>query len=173
MFYTLQYDPVNNMTLDPVYSSVALPLSLDLGGEVAEHAGYIGCDVAVSKHVDVSRTHLQLRGHHRPDARERTQVCHRRQLLERHSRRSGVCVIVISRITVSGLAKNKMSLLFMLNVYQLKDTHALVATEQPNMLGRLQESNTFLEEIQQGLNSYLESKRLFFPRYDYTFTSNS
>ncbi len=61
----------------------------------------------------------------------------------------------------------------MLNVYQLKDTHALVATEQPNMLGRLQESNTFLEEIQQGLNSYLESKRLFFPRYDYTFTSNS
>ncbi len=106
----------NNMTLDPVYSSVALPLSLDLGGEVAEHAGYIGCDVAVSKHVDVSRTHLQLRGHHRPDARERTQVCHRRQLLERHSRRSGVCVIVISRITVSGLAKNKMSLLFMLNV---------------------------------------------------------
>ncbi len=94
LFYTLQYDPVNNMSilndnnmpLDPVYSSVALPLSLDLGGEVAEHAGYIGCDVAVSKHVDVSRTHLQLRGHHRPDARERTQVCHRRQLLERHSR---------------------------------------------------------------------------------------
>lgn len=47
---------------------------------------------------------------------------------------------------------------------QLKDTHVLVATEQPNMLGRLQESNTFLEEIQQGLNSYLETKRLFFPR---------
>ncbi|XP_056119629.1 dynein axonemal heavy chain 3 [Rhinichthys klamathensis goyatoka] len=47
----------------------------------------------------------------------------------------------------------------------LKDTHVLVATEQPNMLGRLQESNTFLEEIQQGLNSYLETKRLFFPRF--------
>ncbi|XP_050953838.1 dynein axonemal heavy chain 3 [Labeo rohita] len=47
----------------------------------------------------------------------------------------------------------------------LKDTRALVATEQPNMLGRLQESNTFLEEIQQGLNSYLETKRLFFPRF--------
>ncbi|XP_077075428.1 dynein axonemal heavy chain 3 isoform X1 [Siphateles boraxobius] len=47
----------------------------------------------------------------------------------------------------------------------LKDTHVLVATKQPNMLGRLQESNTFLEEIQQGLNSYLETKRLFFPRF--------
>jgi len=47
---------------------------------------------------------------------------------------------------------------------QLKDTHVLVATEQPNMLGRLQESNTYLEEIQHGLNSYLETKRLFFPR---------
>ncbi|XP_043082022.1 dynein axonemal heavy chain 3 [Puntigrus tetrazona] len=47
----------------------------------------------------------------------------------------------------------------------LKDTRALVATEQSNMLGRLQESNTFLEEIQQGLNSYLETKRLFFPRF--------
>ncbi|KAK2870454.1 hypothetical protein Q8A67_024846 [Cirrhinus molitorella] len=47
----------------------------------------------------------------------------------------------------------------------LKDTRALVATEQPNMLGRLQESNTFLEEIQQGLNSYLETKRLYFPRF--------
>ncbi|XP_056593901.1 dynein axonemal heavy chain 3 isoform X3 [Triplophysa dalaica] len=47
----------------------------------------------------------------------------------------------------------------------LKDTHVLVATEQPNMLRRLQESNTFLEEIQHGLNSYLEKKRLFFPRF--------
>ncbi|XP_051969464.1 dynein axonemal heavy chain 3 [Xyrauchen texanus] len=47
----------------------------------------------------------------------------------------------------------------------LKDTLVLVVTEQPNMLGRLQESNTFLEEIQQGLNSYLETKRLFFPRF--------
>lgn len=45
-----------------------------------------------------------------------------------------------------------------------KDTKVLVATEQPKMLDRLQEANTLLEDIQKGLNTYLESKRLFFPR---------
>lgn len=47
---------------------------------------------------------------------------------------------------------------------KVKDTKVLVATEQPMMLDRLQEANTLLEDIQKRLNSYLEKKRLFFPR---------
>ncbi|XP_033631251.1 dynein heavy chain 3, axonemal-like [Asterias rubens] len=47
----------------------------------------------------------------------------------------------------------------------IKDTKALICTAQPNMLGRLQESNQLLEEIQKGLNNYLEKKRLYFPRF--------
>ncbi|KAK9527005.1 hypothetical protein VZT92_015671 [Zoarces viviparus] len=47
----------------------------------------------------------------------------------------------------------------------VKDTHVLVATAQPNMLARLQESNEYLDHIQKGLNTYLEKKRLFFPRF--------
>ncbi|XP_041823134.1 dynein heavy chain 3, axonemal [Melanotaenia boesemani] len=47
----------------------------------------------------------------------------------------------------------------------VKDTHVLVATDQPNMLERLQESNEYLDDIQKGLNTYLEQKRLFFPRF--------
>nr|XP_023674913.1 dynein heavy chain 3, axonemal [Paramormyrops kingsleyae] len=47
----------------------------------------------------------------------------------------------------------------------VKDPRVLVATAQPNMLERLKASNVFLEEIQKGLNTYLEQKRLFFPRF--------
>lgn len=48
--------------------------------------------------------------------------------------------------------------------HAVEDHHALVVTSQDNMLGRLQQANKLLEEIQKGLNDYLEKKRLFFPR---------
>jgi dynein heavy chain len=46
-----------------------------------------------------------------------------------------------------------------------EDPHATVCTDQPNMLQMLNEANSLLDDIQKGLNKYLEVKRLFFPRF--------
>lgn len=45
-----------------------------------------------------------------------------------------------------------------------KDTHILIATNYPNLLETLRNLTNLLEQIQKGLNDYLEKKRLFFPR---------
>ncbi|XP_071960977.1 dynein axonemal heavy chain 3-like [Antedon mediterranea] len=45
------------------------------------------------------------------------------------------------------------------------NTKALVVTSQEQMLEKLQHSESLLDNIQRGLNEYLEKKRLFFPRF--------
>ncbi|XP_046853911.1 dynein axonemal heavy chain 7-like isoform X3 [Xenia sp. Carnegie-2017] len=49
--------------------------------------------------------------------------------------------------------------------YVVKDPKVLAATSMPGMLDRLSDSNNLLEEINKGLNAYLEKKRLFFSRF--------
>lgn len=66
------------------------------------------------------------------------------------------------------LLRLSKSLLFL----QVKDKRVLVATGQDKMLERLLESNVLLDDIQKGLNTYLEKKRLYFPRFTVPFTSH-
>ncbi|XP_065937642.1 dynein axonemal heavy chain 3 isoform X7 [Magallana gigas] len=47
----------------------------------------------------------------------------------------------------------------------VKDTKALTVVSQDQMLEKLQHSESMLDDIQRGLNDYLEKKRLFFPRF--------
>lgn len=51
-----------------------------------------------------------------------------------------------------------------IQINTMKDTHVLISTEYKNMLHLLRENNKLLDEIQKGLNDYLEKKRLYFPR---------
>lgn len=42
--------------------------------------------------------------------------------------------------------------------------NAMRVISQPQMLDKLKEAELVLDDIQKGLNDYLEKKRLFFPR---------
>ncbi|XP_041978336.1 dynein axonemal heavy chain 3 [Aricia agestis] len=46
-----------------------------------------------------------------------------------------------------------------------RDPVVLQATDLPNLLKKLKTNNALLDEVQRGLNDYLEKKRLFFPRF--------
>ncbi|XP_069485525.1 dynein axonemal heavy chain 12-like [Ambystoma mexicanum] len=44
------------------------------------------------------------------------------------------------------------------------ENHAMRVISKPQMLDKLKEAESHLDDIQTGLNDYLEKKRLFFPR---------
>lgn len=50
-------------------------------------------------------------------------------------------------------------------IHTAKNNHVLTCTDYPKMLELLRQNNKYLEDIQKGLNDYLEKKRLFFPRF--------
>ncbi|XP_078409866.1 dynein axonemal heavy chain 3-like [Cetorhinus maximus] len=47
----------------------------------------------------------------------------------------------------------------------VKEANAMQVISQPQMLDKLKEAESLLDDIQKGLNEYLEKKRLFFPRF--------
>uniref|UniRef100_H3ANA7 AAA+ ATPase domain-containing protein n=1 Tax=Latimeria chalumnae TaxID=7897 RepID=H3ANA7_LATCH len=47
----------------------------------------------------------------------------------------------------------------------VKEANAMRVISQPQMLDRLREAESLLDDIQKGLNDYLETKRLYFPRF--------
>ncbi|XP_057312411.1 dynein axonemal heavy chain 12-like isoform X2 [Hydractinia symbiolongicarpus] len=49
--------------------------------------------------------------------------------------------------------------------FVLKDARILTATSMPGLYEKLIDSNILLDQINKGLNAYLEKKRLFFPRF--------